>query len=255
MGAGKVWQKEMNPVRTLLASGIPLVAVSFRDDDSGWSAEAAARAGVDIAELRIDQFSRTDVDHVRAVLSRFRELPVLATIRSAREGGDWGGTDALRRDLFRAVLPEVDAVDVELSSAEILPDVVTAAQQHDKVVIVSYHNFDATPDREELEAVVRAAKESGADYVKVSTMARSAADLKVLAGLTLEFADQGMIVIAMGELGTVSRVFFPALGSRLTYSFMGNRTAPGQLDFTETSQLLRRFYPDYRRKERAPGDA
>jgi 3-dehydroquinate dehydratase-1 len=46
----------------------------------------------------------------------------------------------------------------------------------------------------------------------------------------------------MGEHGTMSRVFFGALGSRLTYC-AGSHHVSGQLSLEETRSLLDRFYP------------
>jgi 3-dehydroquinate dehydratase I len=242
----------MNVMRSLLDGGVPLVAVSFRDDDSERLAREAEAAGVDVAELRIDQFSRTDTDHVLAQVRQFRNLPVLATVRAQREGGGWTGTELQRLELFRALVPVVDAVDIELSSSEILSEVVESAKHNEKVVIISYHDFETTPALGELEVIVNNAKESGADYVKVSTMATSENDVRTLASLTLQAGHLGLVVIAMGAVGAVSRVFFPALGSRLTYAFIGDRTAPGQLDHIETCHLLRKFYPSFDQKKILP---
>lgn len=250
MEKSKDGARNVNTLRVLLDGGVPLVAVSFYDRDGERLAREARSAGVDIAELRIDQFSNTTTDHVLAQVREFRHLPVLATVRSEHEGGGWRGTEVERLDLFRAVMPFAAAVDIELSSREILHDVVATARQHDVMVIVSHHDFERTPDVGELEAVVGAAQAAGADIVKVSTMARSVADVKRLASLLVN-ADDGpeLIVIAMGATGTVSRVFFPALGSRITYSFIGDRPSPGQLEFTETFRLLRQFYPEFDRRK------
>lgn len=240
----------MDTKRSLLDSDVPLVAVSFSDDDSVLARDAQA-AGVDVAELRIDQFSSTDVAHVLKQVRAFEGLSTLATIRSAHEGGGWRGAEEERLTLFRAVAPLVDAVDIELSSREIIGKVIAAARQHGAVVIVSYHNFECTPGTDELEAIINDAKNVGADLVKVSTMATSSNDVKRLASLLLNTEDDSkLIVIAMGATGTVSRVFFPALGSRLTYSFFGASTAPGQLDYPETFRLLRKFYPAYHQRKR-----
>ncbi|MFI9009737.1 type I 3-dehydroquinate dehydratase [Actinosynnema sp. NPDC053489] len=237
----------MNALRALLELDLPLIAVSFADDDNERAAAEARSAGVDVAELRIDRFSRTDVDHVLGQVRAFAGLPVLATVRSAAEGGGWQGGEAARLELFRQVAPLVDAVDVELSSQEVLADVVAAAHANDALAIVSYHNFDRTPEIGELRATARAAKEAGADVVKISTMATASADLRVLASLLVDSEDTEMVVIAMGEIGTASRIFFPALGSRLTYTFIGHEPTSGQLDFAETSRLVRKFHPGYDR--------
>lgn len=236
----------MNSMRELLDGGIPLIAVSFDDDDAERRADEAKAAGVDVAELRVDRFSRTGAEHVLAQAEAFKALPILATVRSALEGGAWAGTEEERLDLFRALAPQVQALDIELSSREILGDVIAAAHRNDTVAIVSYHNFELTPSTEELQAVIDDAKSAGADVVKVSTMVTSESDVRRLASLLLHAGeDTRLIVIAMGGIGAVSRVFFPALGSRITYSFFGASSAPGQLDFPETFGLLRKFYPDF----------
>lgn len=243
----------MNSLRALLDGGIPLVAVSFDDSETEPRAHAAKSAGVDVAELRVDRYAATDTAHVLAQVDAFKTLPVLATIRSAREGGDWKGTEAQRLELFRALAPQVQAVDIELSSGEILSEVIEAAHRHDAVALVSYHNFEFTPATEELQSVIDDAKSAGADVVKVSTMVRSEDDVRRLASLLLRAGaeDTRLIVIAMGEAGAVSRVFFPALGSRITYSFFGASSAPGQLDFPETFGLLRKFYPAFDERKSA----
>ncbi|MGI5244520.1 type I 3-dehydroquinate dehydratase [Dactylosporangium sp. CA-139066] len=235
----------MATLRERLTGGVPLVAVSFGDDDAEADAARAREAGVDLAELRIDWYRSIEPGDVLRAAAPFRAagVPTLATIRSKAEGGYWPADDAARLRLFEAVLPVVDAVDVELSSAGILPAVVAAARSHDRPVIVSYHDFDATPPEPALQATVDAARAAGADLVKISTMAHGPADLRTLASLLVRNDD--MIVIGMGPQGAGSRVFFPLLGSRITYSAIGGRPAPGQLPFDQTVYMLSAFSPAY----------
>jgi 3-dehydroquinate dehydratase-1 len=235
----------MNKLRPLLDRAIPLVAVSFRDNDSERLAREAARAGVDVIELRIDRYADTDPEHVRNQARTFKELPVVATIRSPAEGGEWTGSESQRLALFDSIIDEVDAVDIELSATEINADVIAAANRHDKLVIVSHHDFERTPSLDRLETIADDARALGADIVKISTMANSKQDLRTLASLAIQQADLGVIVIAMGAIGTIGRILFPALGSCLTFSHMGEGSAPGQLDFFETFDLMRKFYPDF----------
>lgn len=229
----------------LLHSACPAIAVSFADELPEDDLAQAQAEGLDVFELRIDRYTSSDRDHVLAQVRRFAEVATIATIRTADEGGQWAGSDEERLALFQAVIPHVDGIDIELASQGILPEVVRTAKSHDKVVIISNHNFDATPPVKELEEMAHEAKDLGADFVKLSAMANSSDDLRSLAAFTIQNAELGLIVIAMGEHGTASRVFFPALGSRLTYAYASAWPVSGQLTFDETFEELRRYYPEF----------
>ena len=136
----------MNAFRSLLDSDRPAIAVSFTDTDPERLAAEAATAAVDVAELRIDRFADTSTTHVVETVRSFGALHTLATIRSRQEGGTWTRPDTERLNLFSAVIPWVDGVDIELSSVDIRTDVIDDAHRNGKLVIVSYHNFEATPD-------------------------------------------------------------------------------------------------------------
>ena len=233
-----------NKLKALLAGDIPRLVVSFSDDASDDDLAVVRNGGVDVAELRIDRYSSYQMEHVVSQARRFTATPTIATIRTQEEGGSWHGSDSYRIDLFEALLDHVDAVDVELSSIAVLPEVAARAKGSDRTLIVSHHDFAVTPPRPKLDAIMAAAREAGADLVKIAVMAHTSDDVRRLAQLTLDNAASGVVIIAMGAHGVVSRVFFPALGSRLTFAHLGKHPVPGQLHFTETIGLLRKFYPD-----------
>lgn len=232
----------------ILFSPIPAIAVSFADEVTDEILEIARKDGLDVYELRIDRYSSTEPEHVLGQVRRFAGLPTIATIRTDDEGGQWAGTDKERLSLFQAVIPEVEGIDIELASP-IVQDVVKAAKSLDKVVIISNHNFEETLSVEELEKMARRAKELGADFVKLSAMTHSIEDLQTLAAFTVKNADLGLIVVGMGEHGTISRVFFPALGSRLTYAYSQTWPVSGQLTYGQTFEELRLFYPEFNQKK------
>lgn len=241
--------QKVTSLRELLEGGTPLIAMSFGDQDVEAEVRRAHARGLDVAELRIDTYLYSDGDYVVDQVHRFASLPTIATIRTEREGGHWTGSDSDRRDLFKRSIPEVDGIDIELSSGSILPEVVAAAKANDKVVIISNHNFEETPSADELSDMAHRAKELGADYVKLTAKASSREDLQRLAEFTVRHSDMGLIVIGMGGHGSASRVFFPLLGSRLTYSRSSLQTVSGQLSFDETFELLREFSPEFNEKK------
>jgi 3-dehydroquinate dehydratase type I len=207
----------------------------------------AGRDGADMLELRVDSFA--EADHARMVADVKRlgclGLPLLLTVRSAKEGGARRMSDAERMGHFRALMPVVDAVDVELGSTAILKDVLSLAGKHGRRAIVSYHNFKATPASAYLKGVIRRARRAGADAVKIATFVRTDGDLKRLAGLLIE--SNGLIAIGMGERGRPSRVFFPLLGSLVTYgstTVSRASSAPGQMSVKD----LKRAFDAVRRQ-------
>ena len=220
----------------------PAVVAAVRDGMPRADIEWAASAGVDIFELRLDLFSGMSPEHAEAEAARFAGFPVLATIRAAREGGRWDGDEKARLDLYRRLLPLAHAVDVELSSTDIAGEVAAAARAAGRVVIGSFHDFSATPPDGELDALAGKADELGADILKVAAHCADAAELRRLAAFALRCGPRPAAVIGMGPAGMISRVFFPALGSLLTYTFLGAPSAPGQLNLEDTVRYLKTFY-------------
>lgn len=208
----------------------PTIIIAVRDTVAPEEISAALAGGAHAIEFRVDQFAASTPEQVIAVVRSRRKGPSLATIRHAREGGAWSGGEEARLALYRTLLPEVDGVDCELESSEICGAVFSAAKAAGKLAIGSFHDFKSCPDDARLDSLVTLGDSLGADVVKVAAHCASPADLRRLAAFTLRYAERGIIVIGMGPAGTPSRVFFPALGSLLTYTFLGEPAAPGQLN-------------------------
>jgi 3-dehydroquinate dehydratase-1 len=236
---------------TLELGGIPRIAVVYSDSATSELIAESKRRGVDIAEVRIDHFERVDPSYVRSVLARFEPLPTIATIRIREEGGSWAGTEEERLGLFRSVIPLVDAVDVELRANTILGRVCEHARGENKCVVVSYHDFVATPDLSTLEQIAEDASRAGADIIKIATHARSDEDIQSLASFCINNTGRNLIVIALGDHGSKSRLFLPSLGSLVTFASMGKPSAPGQLEYEQTFELMRLFYPEFNEQKRA----
>ncbi|OGP38200.1 MAG: type I 3-dehydroquinate dehydratase [Deltaproteobacteria bacterium GWD2_42_10] len=219
----------------------PRIAAVILDGEDKKAIAAAKRDGADLLELRIDCFKRQDTDYIRKIIKdvRTEKLPVIATIRSEAESGRRNLKDAERLRIFKAIMPLVDAVDIELSSKKILKDVIKEAHRFKKRAIVSYHDFRNTPAEGQLNAIIKNSRNAGGDIVKIATFAKDKRDIIRLATLTA--SDGNIIIIAMGRLGIVSRLFFPMLGSLLTYCSVTKSSAPGQIRLKTTAKLLKEF--------------
>lgn len=225
--------------------GVPRIAVPLLDDDVQGDIEAVAGLA-DLVEFRIDGFARRSPDHAREVIGRARAaspegLALVATVRSAAEGGMWPLADNERAALFEAAVPLVDAVDIELETP-IRDRVLGQARRRRCTAIVSYHDLAGTPAAQELEAIFRRGRDCGADLVKVAAAARGPADVVRLLEFTLRHRDDDVVTIAMGTEGVLSRVFFPLAGSRITFAHHRTPSAEGQLPLPVLHAALRQYY-------------
>lgn len=208
---------------------------------SGW------RPACDILELRVDLLGAGQPDWLtRAVELEGEGRPVLITIRHAREGGHWYGTDAERLALFTRVLPHVSAVDFEIRSAG-FPAFVQQAHDAGKPVIASFHDFAGLPSDDLLRAVIAEGEAASADIIKIAAVVADEAGLCRLESLLAAHRGAPLCLLGMGPLGPASRTRLPARGSCLTYGFVDEANVPGQLSSAELVDHLQRTNPGYRR--------
>jgi 3-dehydroquinate dehydratase-1 len=214
---------------------------------AGGEAEVAAlvaAGGADIVELRADLFADPQPDALTAILVRLRAAgrPLILTVRAAAEGGRPLADDR-RAALYAAGLPLVDAVDIEIGSTALVESLVPRARTLGRTILLSAHFLDRTPPASDLLGLVDRAEQLGADVTKVAAHARDLDDVCTLLEVTLAARARGIVTLAMGPVGTLSRVLFPAAGSLLTYGSVGTPTAPGQLPVGELAELVTRLYP------------
>jgi len=221
----------------------PVIALTITDREDLRGIRKTKKLGVKVLELRIDRFLGLDPDRIQKRIKSLRRLglPLIATIRSRREGGGRRIPDERRIDLFKRVLPWVQAIDLELSSTRLRKTLVSLAHRKRRRVILSYHNFRTTPPDRTLSRLIQRGQRGGADLVKIAVTPRRKKDLARFLLFTHRNRDKPLISIAMGTLGTPSRVLAPLFGSFLTYGFLTRAQAPGQLPLHRLSQELKAF--------------
>jgi len=202
--------------------------------------EPDARGVADLVEFRMDLAT----EPAGMVEEYDGRLPLLVTNRAAWEGGE-ATDDEQRLDALVAALDHesVVAVDIELASLDDGPGrrVREAAREREIAVVVSTHDFAATPDRTVLRETLERACEAG-DVGKLAVTAGSTDDVLALLTVTRRLTDEGETVatMAMGEAGRHSRAVAPLYGSRIGYAPVdpAEATAPGQYDLRTLSNLV-----------------
>jgi 3-dehydroquinate dehydratase type I len=99
--------------------------------------------------------------------------------------------------------------------------------------IVSYHNYQQTPDAMQLTAILGTMKEYQPSIYKLATLCANRKDaLRLLEQLLeLKSKDRRAIVSGMGEFGMATRVFGALWGNEMTFApaVKSEQSAPGQL--------------------------
>lgn len=205
---------------------------------------------VDVLELRVDQFQSYDIGHVKGNILKRKEIgvPLILTIRNAKEeGGESRIFDSIKLKIFESAAPLVDAIDIELNSP-IISRVISLARKNKNLIIVSSHNFKDTPRDAGLEKVFKNALKKGADIVKIAAWANSLDDVNRLMQFTARHKKHNVITMSLGSVGSISRLTFPSAGSLLTYGYVGQPSAPGQIPLGVLQEHLRLYYPEYNQR-------
>lgn len=192
--------------------------------------KALVEQGAQLVELRLDYLNRAPE---LSKLLPGRPTPVVITCRRDNDKGLWRGTEEQRLTLLRAAIVQgAEYVDLEEDAARVIRRYGPTKR------IVSYHNFDDTP--QDLEAIHARLAECDPDIIKMATTAILPSDnarmLKLVASSKIP-----TIGFCMGDLGTISRILTGKFGAPFTYAAPSKEraVAPGQLTFQELRKIYR----------------
>ena len=197
----------------------------------------------DVIEIRLDGI----VDPSLPAFFSSLRCPLLFTNRPTWEGGQHSGPEEERVGLLvEAASAGAAYVDLELlAPAASLKRLREAVAGTSTRLILSRHDFSATPPLAELLDWVKQMHEKGADIGKVVTTARDHRDVLRVLHLQEDCAALGLPLIAfcMGRIGLISRLATIELGGFMTYCAAdgGGSTAPGQISvaqFRKVCELL-----------------
>lgn len=152
----------------------------------------------DGAELRLDLFSEFDP----RLISQIKGVSILKTLEETKLKADY--------------------IDLPWD----YPDDVTGSK-----VIRSYHNFEKTPSN--LEDIFNQMPK--AHLYKIACRAHSTLDALRMLAFVKKRAN--VIGICMGELGQITRILAPIVGSVFNYVVVDQQLAPGQMSVEELTHI------------------
>lgn len=200
---------------------------------------------VDLLEWRLDLFlqrhSLAATHEALLNLTASPRHPVVVTNRPIREGGAFQDPEGRRLKLLhQAIAAGADWVDLE---GWVDQPTVQEFRGQPARLLLSHHDFSATPDRRTLLRLAEAMAAGRPDAIKIVTTAQAPEDnLRVLELIPFGRDHLGVAVIAfcMGPLGRWSRLIGLLLGSPWTYVQLPELApaAPGQWTAGAMRRLL-----------------
>ena len=227
---------------------VPIVGVTREEIIA--EAKTFGAIPADVVEWRVDWFEHVaDTQAVLAVLKELREVlgetVLLMTFRTLKEGGERsiGAEEYAALNIAAAQSGYVDLIDVEVFTGdEIVSRIIREAHAAGVKVIASNHDFDKTPDKDDIVDRLRKMQEMDADIPKIAVMPRNKKDVLTLLAATEEmysqYADRPIITMSMAGTGVISRLCGEVFGSALTFGAAKKTSAPGQMEVHDLYTIL-----------------
>jgi len=193
-------------------------------------ASRAQEQGADIVELRFDLMAGDPLNSVQTC-KEVCSLPIIATLRSAQEGGQFFGDAGVWQEKIRPLISLVDYVDIEQRFASC----ALLVKEAGKMIIASHHSGEMMP----LSALFMLEHELRryGDIVKIIVTPGDEEDIIDLIAFT--HAVKGAVCTGvMGPQFRYARAILPLFGSELVYCHAGTATASGQYSVKEFVRLM-----------------
>jgi len=208
----------------------------------------------DLLEWRIDSYEKVEAIAANLrVLEELRrnigEIPLIFTCRSAEQGGQKKIRPQIRLELIKRGIQSglLDIVDIEMGNEPaFIAEVRATAAAFKTSLILSYHDFNATPDEAFIHDTLLQAQEMGADIAKVAVMPANYADVLTLLNATLKARTGAvripLVTMSMGPAGVMTRLVGGLFGSDITFASGKKASAPGQIPIGRLRQAMSVLY-------------
>ena len=198
-------------------------------------ASQAQEQGADMVELRFDLIEDDLLSSVN-ICKKVCSLPIIATLRSAQEGGQFFGDSVTWYEKIRPLISLVDYVDIEQRFAPYARQV----KEEGKTIIASHHSGGMMMLHElfETERKLRAY----GDIVKIIVTPKNKEDIIELIAFT-HAVKRPVCTGVMGAPFRYARAILPLFGSEMVYCHLGTATAAGQYSVQEFVRLMKLLKP------------
>lgn len=187
-----------------------------------------------MAEVRLD-LCQFGISHIREIFSS--STPAIATYRES----DPTIASKEKMDSLKIAMENgARYIDLEYQlNAEQRVELMSIAKNYQVKVIISYHDFEKTPDEATLNDIINQCNNFNAYLIKIATKVNFRDDCFRL--FNLYHARENLIAFGMGEDAKFTRITSLFLGAPFTYVHFtsSKKTAEGQLGYREFEEILK----------------
>ncbi|MCI5601978.1 MAG: type I 3-dehydroquinate dehydratase [Clostridiales bacterium] len=247
--------KKLHIGNIVIGEGLPKICVPIVAKDIDEVRNQAVKivdSSADLVEFRIDFLDKSrDIENILNGLKVIKDITNKCVIVTFRTGFE-GGNEEISRDEYEKLIIDilenenVDIIDVEMFTGdEAVERIVNAAHSRNAKVIMSNHDFQKTPDSEEIIKRLEKMESLRADIAKIAVMPKDKSDVNRLIYATVT-SDKRLaipvVTMSMGEDGKISRLIGEISGSTITFGTVGKASAPGQVESGELKKFLEKVH-------------
>ena len=201
----------------------------------------------DLIEWRIDSFNDyQNIVSVKSTMSEIRALwgsrPLLLTLRTTNEGGNADISSETYQELLQRYCQElsIDFLDIEYKMDVNIESLNISLEEKRITPVISFHSFEQTLTAQDMFELLEQMVLSYPDGIyKCALMPQSFDDVLTIMSVAHRFGHKNpSVIIAMGNLGKVTRVLTEYMHNLITFASAGCPSAPGQLSIEEVRQVM-----------------
>lgn len=238
-----MWDNEL----TVLPMRPPYITIPVQISDLSQIESLLKKKLPDVGaiEIWVDRLKKIDrvPERLESLVKRWRVLSdkkLVIVCKDREEKGRFTGTKSEKvAILIAAAQGGAHYVDIGLHTGKASIRKLLQNKKRSKI-IVSHHDFEKTTKPKRLETLAQRMIDLGADVVKIATMVHEPLDNEALMELAMDLKKrkQRHIILGMGQIGLLTRVFSKPIGNELNFVTLDTKTAPGQVSLEQ----MKRFY-------------
>lgn len=147
-----------------------------------------------------------------------------------------------RKDIMDAISKTDCFLDLDISQKK---ELVYLKKNFQTKLVLSYHNYNETPDDEKLKEIISLMKINNPDIYKISTFCKSDSDAIHLIDLLSKLKEDNLkcIVLGIGQNGIITRIAGALLGNEINFAPLSpeDKSASGQLTKPQLENILKKI--------------